>query len=191
MNRVISCFLLGCLSVSQLSCSKDFRIVEEKLLWPVGIGDNPVKYEQQNVMRVENYGNPDGPLGTCRVYSNVSVPTYFIYQPKLEKNTGVGMVVLPGGGYEDIWLDTEGHEIGMYFSERGITCLVVKYRTNTKGKDGKQQMSQDEYLPAAVADAKEGIRILRSKAKELKIDPQRIGVGGFSAGGHLSLSVCF
>jgi acetyl esterase/lipase len=52
-------------------------------------------------------------------------------------------------------------------------------------------MPLEEYLPAAIADAKEGIRILRSKAHELKIDPQRIGVGGFSAGGHLALSVCF
>ena len=101
------------------------------------------------------------------------------------------MVVLPGGGYEDIWLDTEGHNIGLFFKELGITSLVVKYRTNTKGKDGKQPLTQDEYLPAAIADAEEGIRILRSRAKELKINPNKIGIGGFSAGGHLTMSVCF
>jgi acetyl esterase/lipase len=101
------------------------------------------------------------------------------------------MVVLPGGGYTDIWLDKEGHNIALFFKEYGITSLVVKYRTNTPDKDGKKTLSRKDYLPAAVADAKEGIRILRSRAEELNIEPDSIGVGGFSAGGHLSLSVCF
>ena len=142
-------------------------------------------------MRSYDYGHPDAPLKTCRVYSNISTPTYFIYQAPPEINTGVGIVILPGGGYKDIWLDTEGHNIGLYFREQGITSLVVKYRTNTPDKNDKQPLSQVEYLPAAIADAQEGIRILRSRAIELNIDPNKIGVGGFSAGGHLSLSVCF
>ena len=190
MNKLVIYFILTCLSVGLGFSDNNVEIAEEKPLWPDGIKDNPITYEQQNIMRTYDYGHPDAPLGTCRVYSNISTPTYFIYQPKPEKNTGVAMVVLPGGGYEDIWLDTEGHEIGLFFREKGITCLVVKYRTNTKGKDGKQRLSQDEYLPLAMADAREGIRILRSRAKELKIDPDKIGVGGFSAGGHLALSVC-
>ena len=190
MNRLFICSVLMCLLISQSSCGNDAKIAKENLLWPDGIKNNPIKYEQQNIMRSENYGHPDAPLGTCRVYSNVATPTYYIYQPPPEKNTGVGMVVLPGGGYTDIWLDTEGHEIGLFFSERGITCLVVKYRTNTPDKNGKSPLTQEQYLPAAMADAKEGIRILRSKAKDLKIDPNKIGVGGFSAGGHLTLSVC-
>ena len=100
------------------------------------------------------------------------------------------MVILPGGGYRDIWLDNEGHNIALFFKERGITSLVVKYRTNTKDKDGNPQMSREQYVPYAVQDAQEGIRILHSKADELNIDPNKIGMGGFSAGGHLTLSVC-
>ena len=191
MNRLITYFVLTCLSITQLSYANNAAIPPENLLWPDGIKDNPVRYYNwQNIMRSYDYAHPNAPTGTCRVYSNVSTPTYFIYQPSPQKNTRIAMVVLPGGGYEDIWLDTEGHDIGLYFKELGITSLVLKYRTNSPDKDGKTPLSIDQYLPAAIADAKEGIRILRSRAKELNIDPDKIGVGGFSAGGHLASSVC-
>ncbi|UCC23500.1 MAG: alpha/beta hydrolase [Planctomycetota bacterium] len=190
MNRLIIYSVLTCLSITLSSSHRHADIPAEQLLWPDGIRDNPITYELQNTVRSEDYTHPDAPLGTCRVYSNVSTPTYFIYRPSPQKNTGVAMVVLPGGGYTDIWLDTEGHDIGLFFKERGITSLVVKYRTNSPGKDGKERMSKEEYLPAAIADSAEAIRILRSRAKQLKIDPDKIGVGGFSAGGHLALSLC-
>ena len=191
MNRIVVCLLAVCLSVSQLSCVNKTKITKEHLLWPGGIKNNIISYAQPNKMRSYDYGQPEAPLDTCRVYSNVSTPVYYIYQPQPQKNAGLGIVVLPGGGYKDIWLDTEGHNIGLFFKEYGITSLVVKYRTNTPDKDDKQPLSQDEYLPAAISDAAEGIRILRSRAKELKINPEKIGVGGFSAGGHLALSVAF
>jgi acetyl esterase/lipase len=190
MNRLVTFFLLACLSITQLSCANNTNIARENLLWSDGIKDNPVLYNQQNIMRSYDYAHPDAPLGTCRVYSNVSTPTYYIYQPPPQKNTRIAMVVLPGGGYEDIWLDTEGHDIGLFFKELGITSLVLKYRTNSPDKDGKTPLSIDQYLPLAIADAKEGIRLLRSSAEKLNIDPDKIGVGGFSAGGHLALSVC-
>lgn len=178
-----------CLSLALISHAEQTKAAKENILWPNGLGDNPIAYANPNLMRNENY-HPDAPLQSCRVYSNVQTPTYYIYQPAPDKNTGVGMVVLPGGGYRDIWLDTEGHNIALFFKERGITSLVVKYRTNTRDREGKQQMSRDQYVPIAVQDAQEGIRILRSKADDLNIDPKKIGMGGFSAGGHLTLSVC-
>ena len=178
-----------CLSLTLISCAEVTKTAKENILWPNGISSNPITYANPNRIRNENY-HPDAPLQTCRVYSNVQTPTYYIYQPAPNKNTGVSMVVLPGGGYKDIWLDTEGHNIALFFKERGITSLVVKYRTNTRDKDGKQQMSREQYIPHAVQDAQEGIRILRSKADKLNIDPKKIGMGGFSAGGHLTLSVC-
>ena len=136
MCRMFQYFLGGCLLVCQLSCGMSVKVAEERLLWLGGIKDNPVKYEQQNVMRIENYGNPEGPLGTCRVYSNVSVPTYFIYPSKPGKNTGVGMVVLPGGGYEDIWLDTRYNyhmSIGSLGSKMQhlATCLFLYLHQDT------------------------------------------------------------
>lgn len=189
MKRRIVCLTLACLSITQVSGASNARVTDERVLWPGGIKGDTVRYDQPNRMRAHK-AHPDAPLDTCRVYSNVQAPTYYIYQPAPNKNTGVSMVVLPGGGYQDIWLDTEGHNIALFFKERGITSLVVKYRTNTKDKDGKQQMSREQYVPIAVQDAQRGISILRSKSDELNIDPQKIGLGGFSAGGHLTLSVC-
>lgn len=191
MKRFIVCTVLACLSITQISCVPKAQIADENLLWPAGIDNNPITYAEPNIMRAEKYGHPDAPITTCHVYKNIETPTYYIYQPTPAKNTGVSMVVLPGGGYEDIWLDTEGHSMGLFFAERGITSLVIKYRTNTEDKDGNHQMSQEKYVPIAVTDAKEGIRILRTRADELNIDPDKIGIGGFSAGGHLAISVCF
>ena len=89
-----------------------------------------------------------------------------------------------------MWLDTEGHNIALVFAKKGITSLVLKYRKNTIGKDGKRPLPMDKYLPIVVDDAKQAIYILRSRAKELNIDPDKVGIGGFSAGGHLALPVC-
>jgi len=165
------------------------KIAKENLLWPNGIENNPVSYKQQNIMQNGSW-HPDAPIQISRAYSNVSTPTYFIYRAPPENNTGVGIVILPGGGYNDIWLDAEGHSIALHLQKYGITSLVMKYRTNTPNKSGKRQLSWDDYMPAAIADASEGIRILRSRKEELKLHPNKIGVGGFSAGGHLTLSVC-
>ncbi len=189
MKRLTVCIVLACLSLTQISCVSEAKVADENLLWPGGIKNNPISYDQPNRMRTHKT-HAHAPLDSCRVYSNVQTPTYYLYRPASKRNTGVSMVVLPGGGYQNIWLDTEGHNIALFFQERGITSLVVKYRTNTKDKDGKQQMSREQYVPHAVQDAQEGIRILRARADKLNIDPQKIGLGGFSAGGHLTLSVC-
>jgi len=189
MKRLTVWTVLLCLCLTQTSGANESKVADEHLLWPAGIKDNPIHYDQPDQMRTYQ-AYPDAPLDTCRVYSHVQTPSYYIYQPAPNKNTGAAMVVLPGGGYRDIWLDKEGHNIALFFKERGITSLVVKYRTNTKDKDGKQQMSLKEYVPLAVQDAQEGMRVLRSKAAELNINPKKIGMGGFSAGGHLTLSVC-
>ena len=189
MKKLSLSIAILCISLTLTSCTKIAKTAEENILWPNGIANNPIKYANPNQVRNENF-HPDFPLQTCRVYSNVQTPKYYIYQPAPNKNTGVSMVVLPGGGYNDLWLDTEGHNIALYFKELGITSLVVKYRTNTKDTDGNRQMTREEYVPYAVQDAQESIRILRSKADQLNIDPEKIGIGGFSAGSHLTLSVC-
>ena len=189
MKKLAALLLLASLTAAT-AASRDNLIAPENLLWPAGITDNIVNYERQNIMRSYDYSHPDAPLGTCRVYSNVSAPTYFLYQPDPQKNTRVAMVVLPGGAYTDIWLDTEGHDIALYFKNLGITSLVLKYRTNTADSDGNTPLTMEQYLPAAIADAKQAVKILRSSADKLDIDPNKIGIGGFSAGAHLALSVC-
>ncbi|MBK1877805.1 alpha/beta hydrolase [Pelagicoccus mobilis] len=166
----------------------DRLVGEEHPLWPNGIRNNPILYPEPDLIKHGSW-LPDARLQISRAYSNVSTPTYFLYQAPPEKNTGIGVVILPGGGYNDVWIDSEGHEVALQFKEQGISSIVLKYRTNTADSKGKRPYSKDVYLPAATADAKEAIRLLRSKAKALDLDPNKIGIGGFSAGGHLSLSV--
>ena len=96
------------------------------------------------------------------------------------------MVVCPGGGFRDIWYDAEGIDFALWLAEQGITSLVLKYRTFNRDAAGFS-LERDVYNGEVYADAKQAIHILRSKAEELKIDKDKIGIGGFSAGGALSL----
>jgi acetyl esterase/lipase len=109
---------------------------------------------------------------------NVSQPTMTIYAPK-ERNTGVAVVVFPGGGYQCLAMDLEGTEICDWLTSRGITAVLLKYRVPVKrvGPYGES--------PPALEDAQRTVGLLRFHAAEWQIDPRKIGVIGFSAGGHM------
>jgi endo-1,4-beta-xylanase len=98
------------------------------------------------------------------------------------------VVVCPGGGFRDVWFDREGNDLGLWLAQRGVTSLVLKYRTFNTDAEGFT-LKRNEYDPQVYADAKQAIYILRSQAKELKIDENKIGIAGFSAGGSLSLMI--
>lgn len=109
---------------------------------------------------------------------NVAEPTVTIYPAAPEKNTGAALVVFPGGGYRILAIDLEGTEVGEWLSSIGVTAAVVKYRVPPRaGKERHEPPLQD---------AQRAIGLVRHRAKELGVDPQRIGVMGFSAGGHLA-----
>jgi acetyl esterase/lipase len=113
---------------------------------------------------------------------HVSRPTMTVYAPK-EKNTGAAVVVFPGGGYQILAIDLEGTEICDWLTSRGITCVLLKYRVPGEGlypKSGPYPGS-----PMALEDAQRTIGLVRFHAAEWHIDPHKIGVLGFSAGGHL------
>jgi acetyl esterase/lipase len=109
---------------------------------------------------------------------NVSRPTMTIYPPK-GTNTGVAVVVFPGGGYQCLAIDLEGTEICEWLTSRGITAVLLKYRVPVK-KVGPYGES-----PPALEDAQRTIALVRFHAAEWHIDPHKIGVIGFSAGGHM------
>lgn len=160
-------------------------IPKEVLLWGEALEENPIVYPQGEKCRE---GNPSAtsPSGLNRVYSQVSEPTYVIHQAPKNLANGVGLVICPGGGYVDVWLDREGHDLGLWLAARGITSLVLKYRTNSRAEGQERQYEWDTYLPAVVADARKSIAVLRDRASELNLDPDKVGIGGFSAGGHLA-----
>ncbi len=111
---------------------------------------------------------------------NVSVPTLTVYLAK-SKNTGAAVVVFPGGGYQILAIDLEGTEVCDWLNASGITCLLVKYRVPNTGPYPKS--------PAALEDAQRAVGITRAHAAEWHIDPNKIGVLGFSAGAHLAAAL--
>lgn len=157
---------------------------KELPLWPNGINDNPVQYEEEKVRTSEV--NESSLSGKNRVFSQVSEPTYSIYQAEKSKNTGVAIVICPGGGFRDVWFDREGVDFALWLADKGVTSLVLKYRTfNSDAKSFS--MKRDVYDKEVYADAKQAIHLLRSQSDQLGIDKNKIGIGGFSAGGALSL----
>ncbi len=158
------------------------QLPPEKPLWPNGIPNNPVKYSHEKVRDTDP--SKSSPSQQNRVFSCVSTPTYTIF--KATKPNGVGLVICPGGGFRDVWIDREGNDFALWLAERGVTSLVLKYRTFNKDVDNST-LTRSEYNPEVYADAKQAIYILRSQADKLEIDSHKIGISGFSAGGELSL----
>ncbi|HTA41629.1 MAG TPA: alpha/beta hydrolase [Bryobacteraceae bacterium] len=117
---------------------------------------------------------------------NVSRPTMTVYSPG-GKNTGVAVIVFPGGGYEGLAIDLEGTEVCAWLTSKGITCVLLKYRVPHSGPqyDDKCKCQVKPKAPMALQDAQRAMGLIRLHAAEHHIDPHKIGVLGFSAGGHL------
>ena len=120
---------------------------------------------------------PDGAPG-AKGSEPADVPGVMIYLPAKEKANGAAVVVYPGGGYGGLALDHEGHQIGTWLNSHGIAAVVVKYRLGPKYRH-----------PTQLHDAQRALRLTRARAKEWGIDPARVGILGFSAGGHLASTV--
>ena len=112
---------------------------------------------------------------------NVSDPTIAVYPPSQGKDTGVAVVVFPGGGFRILAMDLEGTEVCAWLNSIGVTGVLLKYRV--PAREGRP-----EYA-APLQDAQRALGIVRSHAKEWGIDPHRVGVLGFSAGGHLAATL--
>jgi acetyl esterase/lipase len=120
---------------------------------------------------------PEGPKQVTRL-TNVTRPELIVYRASHDKNTGAAVLVCPGGGYQILAMDLEGEEVAAWLNSLGVTAAVLKYRVPRRADRDKHE--------APLQDAQRALGILRSKAAEWKIDPHRIGILGFSAGGHLS-----
>lgn len=112
---------------------------------------------------------------------NISRPTLTIYRPDPAKDTGAAVIVCPGGGYNILAIELEGTEVCAWLNSLGVTGVLLKYRV--PGREG-----QPRYA-AALQDAQRAVGLVRHQAKGLGLDPNRIGVLGFSAGAHLSAAL--
>jgi acetyl esterase/lipase len=118
--------------------------------------------------------------------SYVSRPTMTIYPPK-GRNTRAAILVLPGGGYVAVAMDLEGTEICDWITKQGVTCIVLKYRVPQAWRHNRVEKAPKVQLP--LQDAQRAIGLLRHRASSYGIDRHKIGVIGFSAGGHLAAAV--
>jgi acetyl esterase/lipase len=124
---------------------------------------------------------------------NVTAPTMTVYSPTSVnnspngKNEGAAVVVFPGGGYQILAIDLEGTEVCDWLTQKGITCVLLKYRVTDVGPYPKSGPYPES--PMALEDAQRTLGLVRLHAAEWHIDPHKIGVLGFSAGGHLTVAM--
>jgi acetyl esterase/lipase len=128
---------------------------------------------------VEERGTDTAP---DRRISGVTVPTVTVYLPPPEDNTGAALVICPGGGYSGEAIDKEGHDIARYLNTIGVAGIVLKYRLPVA-----EHLDLSRGFPSS--DAARAIRLARHHAAEWRLQPDRIGIMGFSAGGHLAATV--
>jgi acetyl esterase/lipase len=105
-------------------------------------------------------------------------PGFILYQAPVEKANGAAVVVYPGGGYGGLAIDHEGHQIARWLNSLGVTAVIVKYRLGPR-----------YHHPIPLTDAQRAVRVTRFHAKDWGVDPARVGIIGFSAGGHLASTV--
>lgn len=144
---------------------------KELPLWPKGAPGSEGKVGEEKVRITE-----DGE----HVVSNIHRPSLTPYLPAKDKATHAAVIVAPGGGHRELWVDHEGHNVARWLSAHGIAAFVLKYRL---AREPDSTYKVEEH---ALADAQRAIQYVRSRAEEWGINPSRIGVMGFSAGGEVA-----
>ena len=144
---------------------------EPEPIWP---SDPPGGRPVDGVEAAENRPVDQDEYGLNRSVSNVNTPTITVHLPHPDLATGAAVLILPGGGFRRIVYDKEGHAVARWLTQIGIAGVVLKYRTRDR----------DSVEP--LLDAQRATRILRSRSPEWGLDPERLGVIGFSAGGHIA-----
>jgi endo-1,4-beta-xylanase len=142
---------------------------KEILLWPNGAPGSEEKTGGETLVKRD-----DG----LRRIAGIHKPSITAHLP--EKPTGAAILLLPGGGHQYLSIDNEGHFVAKWLAEHGVAGIVVKYRL------AREEGSTYKVEVEALRDVQRAIRLVRSRAREFHVDPDRIGVAGFSAGGQLA-----
>ena len=122
-------------------------------------------------------------VGKTGLVTNVTRPAITVYLPADNANTGTAMLICPGGGYHALYWDLEGVEVAEWLNTQGIAGIILKYRCPRRAGDLENVPPLGPQM-----DAQRALRLVRYHAREWGIDPARIGIGGFSAGGHVAIT---
>jgi acetyl esterase/lipase len=141
-------------------------------VWP---GKAPGEKEGLGDEKTTSHKHGDTPI---RIVENVSRPTLAVYRPTPDKDTGAAVLICPGGGYHVLAIEHEGEQVATWLNSLGVTGIVLKYRVPRRKDQPAHQ--------APLQDAQRALSLLRARHKEWGIDPLRLGILGFSAGGHLA-----
>jgi acetyl esterase/lipase len=115
--------------------------------------------------------------------TNVTRPTLTVYRPAPEKDTRAAVLICPGGGYWNLYWQLEGEEVAKWANSLGMTGIILKYRVPRRADEPKGEPAR-----RPLQDAQRAVSLVRSRARQWGIDPQKVGIMGFSAGGHLAIA---
>jgi acetyl esterase/lipase len=153
-------------------------------LWPGGAPDEPRTIGPERVRMSPRLDRTQVEVTEpTRMMTNVTKPTITVYRPAKEADTGTAILICPGGGYWNLYWELEGEEVAAWLNTLGVTGVILKYRVPRRPDE-----PQGEPARRPLQDAQRAIRLVRSKAAEWGIASDRIGVVGFSAGGHLAVA---
>jgi len=180
-SRFAPAFFLLISSACYLSAAENPVIVE---IWPGKAPDEIGNFGPERPRMSPSLDHKQVEVTeSTRMLTDVTKPSITIYQPTPEKHTGTAVVICPGGGYWNLYWQLEGEEVAEWLNSVGVTGIILKYRV-------PRRPGEPEKEPAKrpLQDAQRAISFIRSKAAEYKINPERIGIMGFSAGGHLAIA---
>ena len=161
--------------------------------------EQPPGSENWNWNEAENDNN----IWQTKVVYNVTRPTLTAFLPEAGKASGTAVIIAPGGAFHALSINSEGFDVAKWLVQRGIACFVLKYRlvhvlsndpaAEVMNKMGKKEFDEDnaKVIPLSIADGRAAIAYVRKHAAEYKVDPNKIGIMGFSAGGTVASSALF
>jgi len=176
LRSPLSCTIVCMIAISSAAAAEKPVVLD---LWPGKVpGDVGITGEEKFIeLKID--GKPYQVAGKpTKWLTNVTKPTLTVYRPAKDKDTGVTMLICPGGGYHNLGWDVEGEEIAAWLNSIGMTGIILKYRCPRRPGD-----VQGVPPLGPLMDAQRAVSIVRSKAKEWGIDPKKIGMVGFRRAG--------
>jgi acetyl esterase/lipase len=175
-------FFAVCMSTVGLAIAADNPLVVE--IWPGSVPDETGNVGAEKTVMSPRLDHKQVEVTeSTRMLTNVSRPTITLYRPSKDKDVGTAVIICPGGGYWNLYWQLEGEEVARWLNSLGVTGIILKYRVPRMPDEPKDQPAR-----RPLQDAQRAVSLVRSKASLWRIGRQRIGIIGFSAGGHLALA---